>query len=537
MTAEEKEDPSNYNSELTACVFVNSNNIPSRNNYNSKYLENTYCKNLTMDNVSLSGSYGFKYVDGYPTISNDYEYYRGCGLIQTQLFFNYATLTNVHIGGMYHGIHGVGGSNNITIFCESCKTMVYGSGGGYANLNIFGHSYYGTAKDGKTTLSMSDEIGYFSAVEDCYIAEYVYDVQWMKNIFVFDGYAMNNRYLISQIAGCSYYGNELIGNTKLEHWVIDYGRGNRSIENFQNTPYCIGSKYIDKSRQTSSKINDPITQNALSGAGVWGNISSNDAFDSGTLSLSEICRYPNSDTDSNRNFHGQRFLHALSHNAPSEENPIEILIDISNRPIVATPSCFIQFESSYVASDFEISFMCYDNDSFTDNIKVKDNTDATWYFLNHQSIFKKINKIKIVITKALYIEKLEYRDSGYTKYEIEYNPNRKVGICNVGIIDASFVGRAFLGECGGNVYGDLTLNKDSTIKNIPTPVENGDAVNKEYVDSNMPQISEFDASLNFERAHLVIGDYTIVFKGDNHVSGPGILVMQNSTNKGFQISC
>jgi hypothetical protein len=50
------------------------------------------------------------------------------------------------------------------------------------------------------------------------------------------------------------------------------------------------------------------------------------------------------------------------------------------------------------------------------------------------------------------------------------------------MVDGYYTGRTFLGECGGNVYGDLKLNKNSTIKNIPAPIENGDAVNKEYVD-------------------------------------------------------
>lgn len=486
MSDEEKENPTNYNPNLTACVFINSNNVKGLDDYYEKYLDNIYCKNLTMDNVQLSGSYGFKYVNSYPTISNDYEHYRGCGLIQKKLFFNYATLTNVHITGMYHGIDGLGGSNDITIFCESTKTMVYGCGG-YANLNIFGHSYYGTAEDG-TTLSMSDEIGYFTEFEQSYVAEYVYDTQWVKHIFVFDGYTMNNRYIVSQIGGASYFRNdESNSNVKLRQFVVDYGRGNRAIENFQNTPYYIGSKYIDKTTLTSFKVNDPITQNVLSGAGIWGNITSNDAFDKGVLSLSEICRYP---TDSNvdRTDRGAGLLYALSENTPSKTNPIEIVIDVSQRPICALAGGFIQFDSSYIASDFTISFDVLNTNNFTLDIEVKDNIDSVWYFMPHQGPFRKIYKIKIIITKALYIDNLKYRDSGYNQYERKYNENEKVGICNIGMIDADFAGRAFLGECGGNIYGDLLLNKNSTIKNVPTPTDSGDAVNKDYVDSTIENV-------------------------------------------------
>ena len=133
----------------------------------------------------------------HSNLLNDYENYRGCGLIQNSTFFNYATLTNVRISGMYHGLHGTGGSNDITIFCESSKVMVYGQGGNN-NINIYGHSYYSTDDSGNT-ISMSDVIAHLHTLESSYIASYVYDTQWMKNIFVFDGYTMNNRYLINSI--------------------------------------------------------------------------------------------------------------------------------------------------------------------------------------------------------------------------------------------------------------------------------------------------------------------------------------------------
>jgi hypothetical protein len=172
MTAEEK-DSLQYNPELTACIYVNSDNSPNREQYDDRYAENIYCQNFTADNVYLTGSYGFRYVNGYPVISNDYENYRGCGIIQENLFFNYATLTDVHIKGMYHGLHGTGGSCDITVFCERCKIMVYG-GGGLANLNIYGHSYYEQDAEGNT-ISMSDKVGHFTLMELSTIIEHVYD--------------------------------------------------------------------------------------------------------------------------------------------------------------------------------------------------------------------------------------------------------------------------------------------------------------------------------------------------------------------------
>lgn len=486
MSAEEK-DGLQYSPELTACIYINSNNSKSSELYNDNYLDNMYCKNLTIDNVYLAGSYGFKYINGKPAISNDYEHYRGCGLIAERLFFNYATLTNVHISGMFHGLHGVGGSNDITIFCENSKIMAYGNGG-YANLSIYGHSYYDTDESGNT-ISMSDEIGHFTNIEQSYIAEYVYDIQWMKHAYTFEGYTMNNRYVVSQIGGASYVGNGEEQSVKLTSYVVDYGRGNRAVENFQNTPYHIGSKFIGKTGQTSFKNNDVITQNALSGAGVWGNITSNDTFDQGDLSLSEICRYP-SETDINRHKDHTTFLSAISNNIPTEENPIEILIDITDRPIYALRGCFIQFAASYIASDFNISFATSNANNFDYSINVTDNTDVVWCYMSHQKSFRPIYKIKITITKALHLESLEYQNSNYVKYDIEYNPEKKIGICNIGMIDADFTGRTFLGECGGNVYGDLLLHKNSTIKNIPIPVDEGDAVSKKYVDKTIANNAE-----------------------------------------------
>lgn len=484
MTAEEK-DNIQYNPELTACIYINSNNPKTSSDYNSKYLDNMYCKNLTVDNVHLSGSYGFRYVDGYPIISNDYEHYRGCGLIQERLFFNYATLTNVHISGMYHGLHGVGGSNDMTIFCESCKTMVYGNGG-YIDLNIYGHSYYAQDKN-NNTISMSDFVGEFIQFETSYVKEYVYDTQWMKHIYYFGGKTMNNRYIVSQIGGTSYYGNggEEGKSWKLKQEVIDLGRGNRHADLFQNRPFHAGNIYFDLTGQTSLKEVDVLTQNAISGAGVWGNgITSNVPF-SGNLPLSEICRYPKEQQQLD-----YELLSALSTTSPSTETPIDIIIDISNNPVNAFQSCFLQFDHRHVASDFTVSFDVKNDNQYKHTITVSNNQNVICYFNSHQNGSIKVYKIKISFTKALHIHELKYINSAYIDYTKDYNHDELVGICNFGIISSDYNGRSFISECGGKVYGNLILNKDSTIKNVPNPIDDTDAVNKSYVDNYILQLEQ-----------------------------------------------
>ena len=48
-------------------------------------------------------------------------------------------------------------------------------------------------------------------------------------------------------------------------------------------------------------------------------------------------------------------------------------------------------------------------------------------------------------------------------------------------------GRAFLGECGGSLYGEVDMHQN-TLKNLPEPNDNGDAVNKIYVDTNITEL-------------------------------------------------
>ena len=43
-------------------------------------------------------------------------------------------------------------------------------------------------------------------------------------------------------------------------------------------------------------------------------------------------------------------------------------------------------------------------------------------------------------------------------------------------------GRAFLGECGGNVYGNIDMH-ENILTNVGTPQEDSDVANKAYVDN------------------------------------------------------
>lgn len=471
-------------SENTACIYINSNNVPDKdkNNQLPRPLmpTNQYCQYNNFSNLNLRGTYAFDWEGNYVKISDDYENYFGHGIMCESLFFNYANIDNVKISNMCHGMHGVGGSNKISIYCEGLKVMVYDdAGGGYCDIAIFGHSYYGNGTDANhSEISMSDAVGYFKTLEQSTVREYVYDIQHFKNIFIFEGMTMNNRYLVSQIAGTSYFSNnnyESLTKRRLHSFVKDLGRGNRNIEEFKKVPYHIGNYfdgYIIEEPLTSYKENDPILHNALSGAGIWGNITSNTTFTG--LPLNNICRYP-------KDGYGN-LTSSLSNTAPSETTPIEIEINISNRPFSCQPNFFIQFDGKYVASDFSVSFDTTNNGIYDKTYEIVDNSDIVYSLYNHQANSDKIYRIKISFTKALSIPNFEYQNSNYDDRIADYNLEEYVGIVNFGIVSDEYTGRAFLGECGGSLYGELDMNSN-TLKNIADPVDINDAVNKKYVDT------------------------------------------------------
>jgi hypothetical protein len=71
----------------------------------------------------------------------------------------------------------------------------------------------------------------------------------------------------------------------------------------------------------------------------------------------------------------------------------------------------------------------------------------------------------------------------------DYNPDGLIGICNVGMTVNDYAGRSFLGECGGSLYGNVDMHQN-TLKNLPNPVDDGDAVSKAYVDAQAHNITE-----------------------------------------------
>jgi hypothetical protein len=74
---------------------------------------------------------------------------------------------------------------------------------------------------------------------------------------------------------------------------FNYGRSNEVVEFLKKTYFTVGNSQHDITGQINpNALLNPVINNALAGAGVWGNISSNIVWDEEELSLSEVCRYP-----------------------------------------------------------------------------------------------------------------------------------------------------------------------------------------------------------------------------------------------------
>lgn len=438
--------------EDTACIYVNSDNTEDNPEYTTNYPVNKYCQHILIENVSFNGTYAFGKENGYSVIPENYDTYRGCGIISNRLYFNYAFIENCRFSHLYAGVNGEGGSNQYNIVCSECR-IGFIAIAGYNTVNISGHSYYATGENG--ILSMSDSIVVSSGQLTTYVLK-TYDEQWYKSIITFDGLSMGNKYDIVY-GSMSHYSN-IYNNDEskgvLTHIVNDYGRGNKSISLMQNKPYYIGSRYKTITGLTSTKEFNPVIDNALSGAGKWGTIASNTKFSEFDMSLTDVCRYPNDRQNNN----SESLPYILSNTSPSKDNPIEITIDISNRIVKTYYNLFIQFDHRYVASDFVISFDTTGDGVYDIIHEVVGNNDVIYYYIDHQhGDLKNIYSIKISITKALQIEDLKYQISNYTKYTMDYNTSGLVGICNIGMVGDDYCGRSFLSECGGTIYGDLTV--------------------------------------------------------------------------------
>lgn len=472
--------------ELTACIYANSNNSAGDDGYPS----NRSVVNLTMENILMSGKYRFEYVDGKPVLGDVYNNYKGVGIRSAHLYFNYAHVDNVHGKHLMATVHNGGGGNYYNITSEYCKYAVY-TGGVNCQYFINGHSYYdGNDTDGY--VSMSDYVVYEDSGHFNKFYVSLYDCQHFKSYFYFGGISQNNSYNINNSFAVTSYGNYMDHDDgQIERMVVDLGRGNIQIAAYQNIPFAIGNVTKQLSGQTSMAISDPAIRNALSGAGVWGNISSNVVFNNSGLELSDICRYPSERTVRTSYTNVPSVVSSV---AASENTPIEVEIDISNRPIYGQIGYFIQFDHRYVASDFTVSYDTTGNGTYDLSYEVKNNTEVTTYTIRHQHQPYLIYRIKFTFTKPLQIENFTYADSGFKQYTIDYNPEGLIGICNIGMTVNDYAGRSFLGECGGSLYGNVDMHQN-TLKNLPAPVDDGDAVSKSYLEAKLAELEAKLAAL------------------------------------------
>lgn len=467
--------------EITACVYANSDNQAGENGYPSNF----YVSNLTMDNIFMSGNYRFEHVDGKPILGDVYHNYKGVGIFCEGLYFNYAHIDNVHGKYLMAVVYWGGGGNYFNITSEFCKYAVYN--GGVNNIYfINGHSYYeGNDTDGY--VSMSDEVVHD---EDSHFTHYtlsLYDCQHFKHYIYFGGESQTNSFTLNANFGASITANaDDMSNPKyaLSQHVIDLGRGNIQIAKWQDNAYAIGNKTFQISGQTTMVKCDPVISNVLSGAGVWGNITSNITWQNVGIDLYEICRYKADRVDSNSYLY---LPSVISEASPSEDAPIEIEIDVRNRPIYGQLGHFIQFDHRYVASEYIVYYDTENNGEYDISYTIKDNVDVTCWMLRHQNQPYNIYRIKFVFTKALQIPEFTYQDSAFRSFTIDYNPEGLIGICNIGMTVNDYAGRSFLGECGGSLYGNVDMHQN-TLKNLSAPVEDGDAVSKAYLEQRFSDL-------------------------------------------------
>lgn len=484
---------------ITACVYANSYNKPEFDDYDSNYPTTNYVQNLTMYNVFMTGEYKFGNENGYAVVSDAYNNYKGVGIYSHRLMFNYAHIENVDFKNLFAGVYGGGGSNYFRVSSVFCKYGLYIVSGSDNTYFVDGHSYYANNAGGDY-ISMSDAIAYVE--RDHYSAYHLrtYDMQAYKNTIFFGSNTFANKVDIYGLAG--WHG---LGKTHpwgLQNWpFIDYGRGN-VFNSYKKTPFRIGSRADIITRGPYLELSDPVIQNALSGAGVWGNITSNTDFQSFGIDVRDVCRYPTEKT-----FDHNFLPYVLSTAVPSPENPIELVIDYSNRPVKGYPNYFIQFHHENVAADYMVSFDTTNTGEFnTDlDINISGNTNVVqFYNYPQKGDFYTTYRMRIRFTKALQIENLRESMRDVT---FNYNPEGLIGICNIGMTVNDYAGRSFLGECGGSLYGNVDMHQN-TLKNLPAPREDGDAVSKAYLERRLAELEE-------SNENGASGGLNITYDGDN----------------------
>ena len=485
--------------EDTACIFANSDNHPTLGgHYNDKYPQNMYTQFCSALKVTLIGTYrvtaagteeatdsnGNTYTYTYYELDERNKNYRGYGFKGHGLYFNYFTCTNV-TGRHLFSVVGGSSASRISVTATECNYGVY-PGVSNSFVEITGHSYYATGKN-KTMINASKALVYSSSVNTIYLAR-AFDTQHYEAVIYFDETSFGNTCMpvpeLSQFSNISEIHPVSQDYNKI---VINYGRGN-TIPGYQEThPYFIGARYINMAGQTLiNPQSHGSVDNALAGAGVWGKITSGEDDwneNASLIGLADICRYPK-ELDASKSRHGAPAL--ISKRSPSVEHPIEITIDVSNRPISSFKNLWIQFHHEYVASDFSITF--YNKSGALETRYFVNNREPIFYYAMHQEGGTGPKaKIVISITKAQQIENLKSQDTAHVVREKNYNPDGLIGIVNIGMAQNDAFGRAYLGECGGSLYGNVDMHQN-TLKNLAEPKEEGDAVNKAYLDSKLEEI-------------------------------------------------
>ena len=470
--------------EITACIYANCNNIEGGSR-NELYPENRNVWYCSIDNVTLSGTYGFSWGADGAYLSEQTLAYRGVGIRTAGLYCNFCDFGNVSCTNLYAGVYSGGGANVYnSLYVVDSRIGIHG-GGANNIINLTGHSYYYLGNDGY--LGGTDWIYYGVFSDANHITITFYDAQYIsKGWLYFDGSSLNNHYLILGAAtGLTNIPVTDASYSKKKR-VEDYGRGNIEIQQYPEKFVGIGGALYGISGLPiwNTQFN-PSIHNALSGAGVWGDITSNKSWGSEDgFALADICRYPK---EFGKAYFG--LSSTLCQTSPTEDDPIDIIIDIHDRPVFGQRGFWIQFDHRYIAEDYVVSYDSTNDGNFNAIINtVTGNTEPISYYVQYQSPCFPIYRIKISITKALQIPNFSYKDAEYRDFTINYNPDGFIGIVNFGIPTNEAYGRAFLGECGGSLYGDVDMHQ-STLRNLPSPVEDGDAVNKSYVEeciSNLP---------------------------------------------------
>ena len=515
--------------EITSCIFTNNNNR-AEGNKNSLYPENIYIWNCSISNVTFIGKYSLTWQDNYQYLSDEALAYRGVGIASNHhLYFNFFDCDCATFRHLYSGIYGGGGSNNFRIYATECRLAAYTDHGGNNRYEIKGHTYYGQNENGY--VDATDYVVYSASSSDSYDINGFFDTQHTKACIYFTSESLTNICYLNSPA--THLENAEMATFVGHSEFVDYGRGNEIIRPLKETYFGVGNRYFDISGQPNPNKNlNAAINNALAGAGIWGTISSSANWNGQVITLSDICRYP-----SEVNQKTISLASIISDVSPSEENPLEIEIDIRNRPIYGYPSFWIQFDYRYVAQNYTVSFDTKNNGNYDFVHNVVNNNEPVSYWLGNQYPTYAIYRIKISITKALIIPNYTYRDAEYTPYTIDYNPDGLIGIVNIGMPQNDVYGRAFLGECGGSLYGNVDMHQN-TLKNLPNPIDNGDAVNKYYLEEkfNTKQNTITGApgqfvvigedgnittktidELNFSNANITLTNFTIVDDNNGNI--------------------